>query len=125
GTKLDGEQMDMYYHHNPAPKVGEMPRPIFLRRLRAAFELLERAAGERWIGVYGAATWNGFRHPPSARDALSLPDLFALAEDVAGRGHHFRVRQVPYNLALTEALTGPTPPSGREPRSPPPGARQR
>jgi len=116
-TNLDLETIDIYYLHNPETQLGEIPRPIFLRRLRAAFELLERAAGERRIGVYGAATWNGFRQPPSARDALSLPDLFALAEDIAGRDHHFRVVQLPYNLAMTEAFTEPTQPSGREPVS--------
>src|SRR5262249_33497561 len=74
-------------------------------------------AGERRIGVYGAATGKGFRHPPSARGAPSLPGLFALAQDISGRGHHFRVVPVPYNLAMTEAFTEPTPPRGRAPAS--------
>jgi aryl-alcohol dehydrogenase-like predicted oxidoreductase len=113
-TNLDVETIDVYYLHNPETQLGEIPRPPFLRRLRAAFELLERAARDRRIGVYGTATWSGFRQPPSARDALSLPDLFALAEEIGGREHHFRVIQLPYNLAMTEAFTEPTQPGGRE-----------
>jgi aryl-alcohol dehydrogenase-like predicted oxidoreductase len=116
-ANLDVETIDIYYLHNPETQLGEIPRPIFLRRLRAAFEFLERAAGDRRIGVYGAATWSGFRQPPSAREALSLPGLFALAEEIAGRDHHFRVVQLPYNLAMTEAFTEPTQPGGREPVS--------
>jgi aryl-alcohol dehydrogenase-like predicted oxidoreductase len=111
------ETIDVYYLHNPETQLGEIPRPIFRRRLREAFEFLERAAGDGRIGVYGTATWGGFRQPPSERGALSLPDLFALAEEIAGRDHHFRVVQLPYNLAMTEAFTAPTQPGEREPVS--------
>ena len=116
-TNLAVETIDVYYLHNPETQLGEIPRPIFRRRLREAFEFLERAAGDGRIGVYGTATWGGFRQPPSERGALSLPDLFALAEEIAGRDHHFRVVQLPYNLAMTEAFTAPTQPGEREPVS--------
>src|SRR5215468_4600239 len=114
-ANLDLETIDIYYLHNPETQLGEVPRPVFMRRLRAAFELLERAAGDGRIGCYGTATWGGYRQPASARDFLSLPDLVALAVEIAGRNHHFRVVQLPYNLAMTEAFTLPNQPDGREP----------
>jgi aryl-alcohol dehydrogenase-like predicted oxidoreductase len=114
-TNLDLETIDIYYLHNPETQLGEISRPVFMRRLRAAFELLESAARDRRIGVYGTSTWSGYRQPPSARDFLSLPDLVALAEEVGGPEHHFRVVQLPYNLAMTEAFTLPNQPGGSEP----------
>src|SRR5206468_4069617 len=52
--------------------------------------------------------------PQAARDFLSLPDLVALAEEVAGPEHRFRVVQLPYNLAMPEAFTLPNQGAGRE-----------
>jgi aryl-alcohol dehydrogenase-like predicted oxidoreductase len=114
-TNLGLETIDVYYLHNPETQLGEVSRPLFMRRLRAAFECLEGAVRDRRIGVYGTATWSGFRQPSSARDFLSLPDLVGVAEEVGGRAHHFRVIQLPYNLAMTEAFTLPNQPGGREP----------
>src|SRR5258706_4433500 len=75
--------------------------------MRAAFEALERAAAEHKIGVYGAATWNGFRQPDDADDRLSLDELVALAREIAGEGHHFRAVQLPLNLGMLEAFNSP------------------
>jgi aryl-alcohol dehydrogenase-like predicted oxidoreductase len=104
-VNLDLETIDIYYLHNPETQLSELPRREVMRRLRAAFELLEGAARDQRIGLYGTATWSGFRQPQSARDFLSLPDLAALAEEVGGPAHRFRVVQLPYNLAMTEAFT--------------------
>jgi aryl-alcohol dehydrogenase-like predicted oxidoreductase len=102
---LDLQTIDVYYVHNPEMQLSEIDRPTFLGRMRAAFQYLEGAVGEGRIRFYGTATWNGFRQPPSAPDFVSLPDLARVAGEVAGEGHHFRVIQVPYNLAMTEAFT--------------------
>src|SRR6266853_942615 len=56
------------------------------------------------IGSYGCATWNGLRVPPETRSHLSLEELVTMARDVAGADHHFRVVQLPINLAMTEAV---------------------
>ena len=104
-VNLGVETIDIYYLHNPETQLGEVSRPVFMRRLRAAFECLEAAARERKIGRYGTATWSGYRQPQTARDFLSLPDLVALAEEVGGPEHGFRVVQLPYNLAMPEAFT--------------------
>jgi aryl-alcohol dehydrogenase-like predicted oxidoreductase len=97
--------LDVYYLHNPETQLQEVDRPVFAARMRAAFEFLEGAVAAGKIRRYGAATWNGFRQAPSAPDYLSLDDLVTLAASVAGRDHHFRVLQLPYNLGMTEAFT--------------------
>jgi aryl-alcohol dehydrogenase-like predicted oxidoreductase len=101
---LGVETIDVYYLHNPEMQLTAVDRPTFLARIRSAFEFLERAVSEGTIGCYGTATWTGYRQSPSARDALSLAELAAAAGEIAGEGHHFRVIQLPYNLAMTEAF---------------------
>ncbi|HET9802125.1 MAG TPA: hypothetical protein VFP96_02695, partial [Candidatus Acidoferrum sp.] len=49
--------------------------------------------------------WNGFRQDARARDAMQLPELEAIAREVAGDLHRFRFVQLPFNLGMTEALT--------------------
>ncbi len=99
--------IDIYYVHNPESQLGSIPRDEFRRRLRAAFETLEAAVAEGLIRMYGTATWNGYRTSDRAPDYLSLAEMVALAREVGGEGHHFKVIQLPYNLAMTEALTRP------------------
>jgi aryl-alcohol dehydrogenase-like predicted oxidoreductase len=111
---LGVETIDVYYVHNPEMQLSEVDRATFLGRMRAAFEFLEGVAGEGKIRAYGTATWNGYRQPPSAPDFLSLPELVGLARDVAGELHHFRVVQLPYNLAMTEAFTRANQPVGED-----------
>jgi aryl-alcohol dehydrogenase-like predicted oxidoreductase len=104
-ANLGVETIDVYFVHNPETQLDAVDRPTFLTRMRAAFEWLEGAARDGKIRWYGAATWAGFRQPPTARDHLSLPELVGLAREVAGDGHHFGAIQLPYNLAMTEAIT--------------------
>jgi aryl-alcohol dehydrogenase-like predicted oxidoreductase len=104
-ANLGVETIDVYYLHNPETQLGAVDRPTFLGRMRAAFAALEGAVGEGKIRWYGAATWTGLRQPATAPDHLSLPELVGLAREVAGDGHHFGVIQLPYNLAMTEAIT--------------------
>jgi len=51
------------------------------------------------------ATWNGFRQQKGARDLLQLVEIAAIAKEIAGDAHRFRFVQLPFNLAMTEALT--------------------
>ncbi|MBI3948881.1 MAG: aldo/keto reductase [Acidobacteria bacterium] len=96
--------IDIYYVHNPEQQLGEISRQEFNRRIRAAFELLEKKVEEGKIRMYGTATWNGYRRPTGAADFLSLQELVNIARDIAGVDHHFRVIQLPYNLAMVEAF---------------------
>jgi aryl-alcohol dehydrogenase-like predicted oxidoreductase len=104
-ANLGVDCIDLYYIHNPETQLGEIPREKFLERLRAAFDFLESAVAQGKIRFYGLATWNGFRQPAGAADHISLADVEQLARKVAGGSHHFRFVQLPYNLAMTEALT--------------------
>jgi len=100
--------IDVYYVHNPETQLASVPRPEFLARIRAAFECLERQVTAGRIGRYGVATWNGFRVRPDAREHLPLEELVRQAEAVAGSAHHFKVIQLPYNLAMPEAYAAAT-----------------
>jgi aryl-alcohol dehydrogenase-like predicted oxidoreductase len=97
--------IDVYYLHNPETQLGEVSRPDFLEHVRDAFIYLESAAAAGKILFYGMATWNGFRQEARGREAMQLGELVQLARDIAGELHHFRFVQLPFNLAMTEALT--------------------
>jgi aryl-alcohol dehydrogenase-like predicted oxidoreductase len=105
---LGVDTLDVYYLHSPETQVSGVAREEFDRRMRAAFSALEKAVSVGKIRIYGTATWNAYRVGQESREALSLPDLLRLAEDVGGKDHHFRAIQVPYNLAMPEALSART-----------------
>jgi aryl-alcohol dehydrogenase-like predicted oxidoreductase len=102
---LGVECVDVYYLHNPETQLSEISKPDFLDRVRQAFEFLESAVVAGEIQYYGMATWNGFRHDARARDAMQLGEIVQIAQEIAGGRHHFRFVQLPFNLAMTEALT--------------------
>ena len=102
---LNLETIDIYYIHNPETQLEAIERKEFLARVRTIFEFLETAVADGKIGVYGTATWNGFRAAPTERGWLSLDELMKIAHEVAGDAHHFRAIQLPYNLAMPEAVT--------------------
>ena len=104
-ANLGLDTLDVYYVHNPEMQLGEIDRAEFMNRIRAAFAALEGAVAAGKIRRYGSATWNGYRQPATAPDHLPLADLVRAAKDVGGDNHHFKVIQLPYNLAMTEAFT--------------------
>jgi aryl-alcohol dehydrogenase-like predicted oxidoreductase len=95
--------VDVYYLHNPEQQLEEIEPAEFRARLRAAFEVLEEAVAGGRVGAYGTATWNGYRVPAEDAGHLSLESIVALAREVAGEAHHFRVVQLPFNLGMPEA----------------------
>jgi aryl-alcohol dehydrogenase-like predicted oxidoreductase len=105
---LGVRMIDVYYLHNPEQQLATLSPEELRGRLRAAFAALEESVSRGDIGVYGCATWNGLRVAPGARGHLSLEDLTAVAREVAGDAHHFRVVQLPVNLAMPEAIRTPT-----------------
>ena len=98
------ETIDIFYVHNPETQLEEIPHDLFIERLRAAFEFLESAVVDGKISMYGTATWNGHGALPQTRGFLSLWKVVECAREVAGDGHHFKVIQLPYNLAMREAF---------------------
>lgn len=101
---LNLETIDVYYLHNPESQLAAVPREEFERRLGAAFELLENNIKEGKIKMYGVATWNGFRIPADERGFHSLERMVEIAREAGGAEHGFRFIQLPFNLAMPEAL---------------------
>jgi len=99
------QTIDIYYVHNPESQLESVTSDEFDRRLRAAFGFLERAASDGRLHYYGTATWNGYRQNPDSHGYLSLARVTEIAREVGGEDHHFRVIQLPHNLAMPEALT--------------------
>jgi aryl-alcohol dehydrogenase-like predicted oxidoreductase len=99
--------IDIFYLHNPETQLSEVPREEFGRRIREAFLFLEAAVASKQIRAYGMATWNSFREDAKAEGYLSLAEMVSIAKEVAGDDHHFRFVQLPFNLAMPEALTRP------------------
>jgi aryl-alcohol dehydrogenase-like predicted oxidoreductase len=102
---LGVECVDVYYLHNPETQLLEVSKEEFSNRVREAFTFLEAAVEAGEIQYYGMATWNGFRQDARARDAMQLGEITQIAQEIAGGRHHFRFVQLPFNLAMTEALT--------------------
>jgi aryl-alcohol dehydrogenase-like predicted oxidoreductase len=96
--------VDVYYVHNPESQLPSVSAEEFWKRLRAAFEFLEQSVANGEIRNYGVATWNGFRAEPDAREYHSLERMAEIAKELSGDGHHFRFIQLPFNLAMPEAL---------------------
>ena len=103
-ANMDLTGIDVYYIHNPESQLGSISEDEFYARLRAAFEFLERARTERKLQFYGVATWNGFRTAPTSSSYHSLTRMEELARSIASQSHGFRFIQLPFNLAMPEAL---------------------
>lgn len=101
---LGVQSIDCFYVHNPEQQLAAVSPSELHARLRTAFERLEESVRGGKIGVYGCATWNGFRLPAGSQGHLSLYEIASLARDVAGDSHHFRVIQLPINLTMSEAV---------------------
>jgi aryl-alcohol dehydrogenase-like predicted oxidoreductase len=102
---LGVECVDIFYLHNPETQLSEVPVEEFQRRVHEAFTFLESAVTAGKISTYGLATWNAFREDPKAGGYLSLEEMEKIAREIAGQDHHFRYVQLPFNLAMPEALT--------------------
>ncbi|MBI4228711.1 MAG: aldo/keto reductase, partial [Deltaproteobacteria bacterium] len=98
------ECIDIYYLHNPEEQLRELSREEFNYRIASVFELLEKRVSEGKIQMYGTATWNGYRQEANNDNGLSLSELVHIAETIAGKEHHFKVIQLPFNLAMPEPL---------------------
>lgn len=97
--------VDVYYLHNPETQLNDLPKEDFLKRIGEAFAYLESAATKGLIQFYGLATWNGFRQQGKASEAMQMEEFVRIAREISGERHRFRFVQLPYNLAMTEALT--------------------
>ena len=100
-------RLDVFYLHNPESQLSEIAPDAFEARLAQAFEKLEELRQNGKLQFYGAATWNGFRVQPAMRGYHSLEKMVNVARQIGGDGHGFRFIQLPFNLAMPEALLLP------------------
>jgi len=106
--------IDLYYLHNIEAQKASVDRAEFAKRLAAAVEALERAIASGKLAAWGLATWDGLRAPPEHPEHLSIAATLDVARDVAGDGHHFRAVQLPFNLAMAQAVAFPSQPLGEK-----------
>jgi len=111
------ETIDVFYVHNPESQLGAIPREEFSRRLKAAFEMLEKAVAAGKIRYYGTATWNAFRVPLSEQEGIDLAQVVSLAREAGGEHHHFRFVQAPFNLGMPELFALRNQHVGKDPGS--------
>jgi aryl-alcohol dehydrogenase-like predicted oxidoreductase len=102
---MELECVDVYYIHNPESQFGYISESEFYSRLKHAFERLEQNRKQGKLVHYGVATWNGFRVPAESSGHHSLVQMVELAREIGGEEHGFRFIQLPFNLAMTEAIT--------------------
>jgi aryl-alcohol dehydrogenase-like predicted oxidoreductase len=100
--------IDIYFLHNPEIQLKQVSREEFRVRLKAAFAALEQAVSDGKIRMYGTATWAGYRVPADSSEALSLQVILDAAAEVGGKDHHCRAVQLPFSIAMPEALTANT-----------------
>jgi aryl-alcohol dehydrogenase-like predicted oxidoreductase len=101
------DALDVFYIHNPESQLSEIAPSTFEARLAQAFEKLEQLRQDGKLQFYGAATWNGFRVQPAAGGYHSLEKMVNIARQIGGDKHGFRFIQLPFNLAMPEALLLP------------------
>lgn len=100
--------IDVYCVQDPELQLAARGPDEFRRLLLGVLEMLEEAAHAGRIATYGFSTWSGFLVPYTERGHLSVSELFQAALDVGGPDHHLRAVQVPYNVAMGEALGLPS-----------------
>lgn len=97
------ETLDILFLHNPEMQLGYVDYATLKERIKAAFILFEELVREGKIKVYGIAAWNAFLYDESHQESINLGDMVAIAEEVAGKDHHLKYIQSPYNLGKPDA----------------------
>lgn len=99
---LQIETIDIYLLHNPEEQLAVLGWKKFIRRLQAAFEVLEEAVFRKQIKTFGISGAEGFRN--NGAGFHPLDKIIRAANEVGGRDHHFKVIELPVNIVKTEAL---------------------
>jgi aryl-alcohol dehydrogenase-like predicted oxidoreductase len=108
--------IDVLYLHNAAESwLEEIGHDGFVEKLREVFSLYEDERKKRRIQYYGMASWSCFRSKRGEADHLDLEDVVEVARGVGGDGHGFKFVQLPFNVAMNEALTQKNQRIGHEP----------
>ncbi len=102
------ETLDVYLLQDPELHLLGKGPTDFWHELRAAFAALEEAVADGAIAAYGLSTWSGLLVPYTEKGHLSIAELLDCALEVGGADHHLRALQLPYNLAMGEAMGQPS-----------------
>ena len=94
----------MYLHNAVEGQVQDIGMEQFMKNLKEVFEFYEQKRKEGKIRYYGMATWNCFRVPPDNMEYLNIFDVKSLAKEVGGEDNGFKFVQLPFNMAMDEAL---------------------
>ncbi len=115
--RLGLEHVDVCLLQNPehllTAAIGD-PAVFLMERLTSAFRHLEAEVKRGRIGCYGVSTNSaGAQDDPSQAPPISVELLLRAATSAGGTEHHFRVLELPLNLAETGALrrSGGEPPA--------------
>lgn len=118
--RLDMETIDVYLLHNPEYYLSwaknqhlalESARNEYYRRIRLAFEHLEKEVSRSRIRAYGISS-NSFPYAAAHPEFTSLSTCWEMARQVR-KEHHFQVIQLPMNLLETGAATQINQPNGQ------------
>jgi len=98
--------VDVLYLHNAAESwLEETGYRRFIERLSDVFSFYEDARKQGLIAYYGMASWSCFRVRNGDPEHVNLDDVVDVAREVGGETHGFRFVQLPFNIAMSEALT--------------------
>lgn len=105
-ANLGLDSVDVLYLHNAAeswlPEIGYRQ---FMEKLRQVFALYEEERTRGHIVYYGMAAWSCFRVREGEAEHVNLEDVVEVARSVGGEEHGFRFLQLPFNVAMNEALS--------------------
>jgi aryl-alcohol dehydrogenase-like predicted oxidoreductase len=105
-ANLGLECVDLLYLHNAAESwLAELGYRRFIERLWEIFAAYEDERKRERILYYGMATWSCLRVKKGEAEHVNLDDVVDVARGVGGEGHGFRFVQLPFNVAMNEALT--------------------
>lgn len=105
-TNLGLDCVDVLYLHNAAESwMAEMGYRRFIEKLQEVFTLYEEERKRGRILYYGMATWSCLRVKRGDVEHVNLDDVVDVARGVGGEEHGFRFVQLPFNVAMNEALT--------------------
>ena len=119
-ARLKMETLDGYLLHNPEYYLGwavksglplESARREYYRRIRAAFECLEKEVTKGRIRFYGISS-NTFPGAADDPEFTCLETVWEIAEAVSIR-HHFGLVQMPFNLLESGAVLEANQPAGK------------
>ena len=98
--------VDVLYLHNAAESwLPEIGYGEFMEKLSEVFALYEEERKKGRILYYGMASWSCFRVKEGEAERVNLEDVVEAARGAGGEDHGFRFLQLPFNVAMNEALT--------------------